>query len=56
MWFISNKFNHYTIFPGIIVPGAQGSIITLKLDSGYKSFLPRRQFLEIGYLYWPKGL
>lgn len=51
MWFIFNKFKHYTIFPGVTVPGAHGSIITLKLDSGYKSFLPKRWFLEIGYLY-----
>ena len=40
-----------TIFQYNTIPGAQGSIITLELNSGNMPLLPRRWSLEIGYLY-----
>lgn len=38
------------------IPSAQTSMITLKLNSGYMSFLSRNSVLEIVYLYQVKGI
>lgn len=48
-------FKHSIIWY-IMIPGAQGNILTSKLNSEFISFLPKRWVLEIGFLYLLRGL
>jgi hypothetical protein len=53
-WFTDNTLKHSTIWgdvpPCTAISSAQGGIITLKLNLNYMPFLPKRWFLETGYM------